>query len=207
MKTVVFCLISIIFGFCSIGQTGNLNKKRQTKEIILQEDVRIIIPLDEKSFSDSNIYSHIEIWIDSKKVFSDTSTTEYLFDNKGWPQARKINNGGYEILIEVFDAPDFNKLQAWYFKDYLLVKMKVLPFFDKKPEDVDNDGMKEYSGVMHIADAYENSDSCYYNPILYYQITNQEIDMDSTLTIKMNKKIWGEFYGFEQSEKVIPCSQ
>lgn len=207
MKIFLFCLISVVLGVCCIGKPSTLNENRRVKEVFLQENVKIVIPLKEEAFSESNTYSHIEIWIDSQKVFSDTSTTEYLFDNKNWPRARKIKNGEYVILIEMFDAPDFNKLQAWYFKNYHLIKMKVFPFFDKAPEDIDNDGIKEYSGVMHIADAYENSDSCYYNPILYYKITNQGIDLDSTLTIRMNKKIWGEFYGFEQSEKLLPCSK
>ena len=184
-----------------------LNKKQQTKVILLHENVKIVISLDNKAFSDFNTYSNIEIWIDMKKVFRNMTTTEYLFDNGNWPRARKLRNGEYEILIKMFDAPDFNKLQALYFKDGHLERLKIYPFFDNAPKDVDNDGIKEYSGVMHVSDVYENSDSCYYNPTLYYKDTEQGIDLDSTLTIKMNKKIWGEFYGFEQSEKLLPCNK
>ncbi|PKP47405.1 MAG: hypothetical protein CVT92_16995 [Bacteroidetes bacterium HGW-Bacteroidetes-1] len=207
MNKYVIYIIALLSGFCSNNIFNDLYKKLEKKEIILLEGVRIILTIEEKSFNTLNTFSQIEIWIDSQIVFKDESTTEYIFGNNSWPQARKIENGIYEVVIEVFDAPDLNKLRAFYFRDNVLINSKVLPFFESQPEDINYDGIKEYFGVMHISDAHENPDSCYYNPVLYYKVSNNGIDLDSSLTIMMNKKIWGEFYGFEQNEIIVPCAR
>lgn len=200
-----FFFILLLFSACSHKPLMENNFK--VKEIALMANVKILVPIQEKEFSDSLIYTNIEIWIDSKLVFRDTTLTEYFFEMGRGPKARKTINDEFEVVLPVFDAPDFNKLWVFYFKDGLLIKKEVLPFFDKDSEDLDRDGKKEYWGIMHVIDAYENSDSCYYNPTLYYEITDVGIQLDSTLTIEKNSKFWGGFYGFDFSDKVLPCKQ
>lgn len=181
------------------------NNNSLFKVISLQKDVNIVIPVIEKDFNDSLTYTHIEIWVDSKLVFKDTTLTEYLFGDKQWPQSRKLKTGEYEVLIPVFDAPDFNKIKALYFRNDSTTRSIILPYFDDFPKDYNNDGREEYVGVMNITDAYENNDSCYYNPALYYQMSDWGIKLDSNLTIEMNKKSWGVFLGFYQKNIALPC--
>lgn len=207
MNILVIYIIAFASILLSDFSVSEFFSKNEEKEIILNEGVKIKLLIEETSFSAMNTYNEIEIWIGSHRVYKEESATEYIFDNNIWPQARKVENGIYEVVIEVFDAPDINKLHAFYFKGNNLINTKVLPFFGSMPEDINYDGSKEFFGVMHISDAHENPDSCYYNPVLYYKVSNSGIDLDSSLTIQMNKKIWGDFYGFEQNEIILPCAR
>ena len=202
MKSVKYLFLCLLFS--SSCFSGN-DTKNPFKKIPLNKGVKIIIPVQEKDFNDSLTYSHIEIWIKSKKVYYDTSLTEYMFGEKLWPHSWKLDNGEYIVLMPIFDAPDFNKLWALYFRHGKLIQKQILPYFEDPPRDIDNDGQEEYVGIMNVTDAYENSDSCYYNPALYYEKTDAGIKLDSTLTIEMNKISWGNFYGFNSSSIVLPC--
>lgn len=85
-KVKYFFLCLLLTAACN-NQTGK--NSNEYKEIPLKENVKIVIPVSEKEFTGSVPYSLIEIWIGSEKVYSDTSLTEYLFDEKQWPQAKK----------------------------------------------------------------------------------------------------------------------
>lgn len=202
MYKLLYLLLCVLFvNFCTREKRVNKN----IKIISLQENVNILIPVSEKNFSDSLTYTHIEIWMNSKLVFKDTTLTEYLFGDTQWPQARKLKTGEYEVLIPVFDAPDFNKLKAYYIRNDSMMRSTILPYFDVFPKDYNNDGRKEYVGIMNITEAYANNDSCYYNPALYYEVSDWGIKLDSNLTIEMNKKSWGDFFGFNQRDIALPC--
>ena len=85
-----------------------------------------------------------------------------------------------------------------------MIQSQILPVFGSKPEYIN--GRNVYSGYLNIADKPCNDcDSGYYNPILYYQVTENGIFLDSTITIMKNTIKWGGFYGFEISDRVLPC--
>jgi len=152
--------------------------------------------------------SNIEIWKEDTRLYKDTTQTEYRFlCDSAFTKVRQLKDGRFEILLEVFDAPDLDKLFAIYLKGNKYAGKEIFPYFEKPPSNMDDDGNLECSGVMDIIDAYENSDdSCYYNPTLYYEITDLGIKLDSALTIKKNKEYWGDFYGFDRTyEIVLPC--
>jgi hypothetical protein len=206
MYKLWYLFLCVLFLTLCDGKRINPNNNNSLLKVIsLQKDVNIVIPVIDKDFNDSLTYTHIEIWIDSKLVFKDTTLTEYIFGDRQWPQVRKLKTGEYEVLISVFDAPDFNKIRALYFRNDSTTRSTMFPYFNDLPKDYNNDGKKEYVGIMNIADAYENNDSCYYNPALYYEISEWGIKLDSVLTIEMNKKSWGVFLGFYQKNIPLPC--
>jgi hypothetical protein len=200
MKHTYFIGAFLIFTSCGVQNTKS---EKNVKEIYLQESVKINVPFFDH-FSDSLTYNHIGIFIGTTQVFFDSTLTEYLFDNKAFPSARKLKDGSYEILLKVFDAPDFNKTLVMRFKNNILLRKEILPYFESYSQDIDGDGIKEWFGTLHITEPpCNNCDSCYYNPILYYEINEQGTILDSALTVKMNKQKWGVFYGYEQTENII----
>jgi hypothetical protein len=40
-----------------------------------------------------------------------------------------------------------------------------------------------------------------YQPILYYIVTSEGLKYDSSLTNTINKRIYGKYYGYDDSEK------
>jgi hypothetical protein len=190
---VVFILISL---FCK----ETLSSWGDVKEIEINSEVKIVIPSAE-NFDTKKLYSGIEIWIKGKKVYRDTSSNEYVFGDKLWPRARKLKSGSYEIILHLFDAPDFDKLKVLYIKDNQVIASKNIPFFENSHKD---DKGIFYSGILNVVDAYSSKqDSCFYNPMLYYRETEAGITIDSLMTKVMNEQYWGRFYGFELDEKII----
>ncbi len=195
-------IIACDFFRCNTSK-NNVCSETAIKEFRLEENVKIIVHFSGK-FSDSLTYSRIEIWIGENQVFKDTTSTEYLFDSKFYPQERKLKNGNYEVLMKVFNAPNYNKIQAFYFKDNQLDNKLLFPLFQEKP--IILDGKPEYFGVMNISEPpCYNCDSCFYNPTLYYEKNDLGIVLDTIQTVKINTEKWGGFYGFKLSNKILHC--
>jgi hypothetical protein len=203
-----FIIITVIFFFACNSKTEkkqHLINNGDTTEIRLEDEIKIIIPTRGEKFDSCRHYTHIELWKGSAKVFQDSTENEYIFlCNSSYPTVRKLNGNRYEILIEKFDGPDINKTLAIYLKDDKYESEKLLPFFESAPEDIE--GKKEYHGILNTIEGYRNDDSCYYNPVLYYEISKNGILLDTSVTKRKIKEVWGNFYGYEQSDKIIlPC--
>ncbi len=198
-------LLSILLGLTSIlSISGHEKDGVGFKEIKVIDGITIQIPLIEK-FDQNHTYKHIQIWLSDKKVFEDTSETEYLFDDNDWPKVIKISNVKYLVYLKVFDAPDLNKLYKYEISHSQTLLTEILPFFYNGPLKIS--GHIEYSGILSIVETpCENCDSCYYNPRLFYKITNRGFLLDSVVTIMMNKKQWNGFYGYSQrTDIILPC--
>ncbi len=199
MKHVLSLFICLSLVNCS--RVTHLNK-----EFRLGDEFKIVIPVTEDKVDSLLTYSGIEIWKGKKLVYTDTGATEYFFNSKAYHRVFKLENGNELVLISVFDAPDLNKIAGYYFENSKLIKLEVYPDFLSSDCDTDNDGKPEFAGLLNISESPCSScDSCFYNPTLYYELTESGLDLDSSLTRERNKKIWGSFYGFSQTEIVLPC--
>lgn len=194
----------LLFVFCVSSCSANGSQKIKFKEINLLDGVKIAFPLT-KDYDKNLTYTHIQIWVSNQKVYEDTTETEYLFDNKEWPKVIKTPNGTCLLYLKIFDAPDFNKLHQFTISNSKLTKMDTLPYFYEPTKEID--GERVYCGILNVVETpCSNCDSCYYNPKLYYKLTENGILLDSLLTIKMNTKQWKGFYGFNQRIDIVrPC--
>jgi hypothetical protein len=172
----------------------------------LIDDIYLLIP-NTKLLSKDSTYIHIKLFKGKKLIFEDKSLTEYLIDNEFWPYSRKLDDKTFEILIKVFDAPDYDKIHGLYISGDKLKVIKEYPDFSTDLQDSLARSNSILSGYMNISEApCSNCDSCYYNPKLYFRLGSNGVYLDSVLTIQENKKRWGGFYGFYLTEKVVlPC--
>jgi hypothetical protein len=204
IKKIVIGLLLVICYFVvksTIKDKSTGLNKGNIAEIDLKYDFKIIIPTLGGEFDSCKHYINFEVWQKNKEVYKDTTQNEYRFlCNKLYTNVRKLVDNRYELLIEMFDGPDIDKSFVLYIKDGELEDIKLLPFFEDAPEKID--GKMEYHGIMHTIDGYQN-DSCFYNPTLYYAITDHGTILDTLVTKRKNSEIWGDFYGFEQSDKII----
>lgn len=194
----------LFFVICFFNCSANNTQKTRFKEINLSDSVKITFPIT-KDYNENLTYMNIQIWVLNQKVFEDTTETEYLFDDKEWPKVIRTSDGSHLLYLKIFDAPDFNKLYQYTISNSKILKTDVLPYFYQPAKEID--GKKISYGILNIAETpCNNCDSCYYNPQLYYQFTENGILLDSTLTIKMNTEKWKGFYGFNQRNDIIrPC--
>lgn len=183
-------------------------EKHVEYRIKIVDNIYCVIP-NSKAISKDSTYMRIEIYNGTNLVYKDTSLTDYIFKNENLPYGRKLLNGDYEILLKVFGATDYDKIIGFYIIGNTLEKKIEFPDFSN--EFVINE-LTKYSILSGYMSSSEspclNCDSCYYNPKLYYRFGDNGIYLDSLLTISENKKIWGGFFGYYLTEKVVlPCTQ
>jgi len=76
----------------------------------------------------------------------------------------------------------------------------ILPtFVNTIPTDILGDGNRVYAGFLdffQFGNDNEGNSTAFYNPILYYSVTDAGLKLDSLLTKQRNEIIYGQFHGF-----------
>jgi len=180
----------------------DINKNQNLETIELGYGF-IISAGQEEDFNDFKTYTLLRLTRNKEIIFSDSLNTEYEFRNKLFPLVIKTGVNDFELLLEINNRPNKNYLKRLFIQDNKLIREDKLPAFESKAIDIDNDGLKEYAGYWDYAQTWgENYELTSYNPIIYYTKTNLGFKIDSALTKKRNKKIYGKFYGFEFNDNL-----
>jgi hypothetical protein len=180
---------------------SSMNKQVQ-KSLKLDHDFEIIVGQKE-DFETFETYTHFILTHKNKELYLDTSLTEYEFGDKLYPIVRQLDKETFEIIVEVNDRPSKNYLRCFKVHQDKIVIIEKLPTFMTKASNLDSDDNLEFAGFWDWAETYgENGSLTTYNPIIYYELNQNGINLDSSLTISINKEIYGNFYGFQYNEKV-----
>lgn len=172
------------------------------KTIKLDNDFEIKVGQKE-NFENFETYTLFILTHNNKQLYIDTSNTEYEFGDKLYPIVRQLDNGIFEILVEVNDRPSKNYLKYFKVDQDKIVSTEQLPTFISKPSNLDTDENLEYAGFWDWGETWgDNGSLTAYNPIIYYELKTKGLTLDSTLTINKNKEIYGNFHGFKYNEQV-----
>lgn len=213
-KLIVLSVLFTLFLSCklTIGSYSEgrftSSKTKEKKEDGNQELKTINLGYDfivsigrEEIFEKFKTYTYFQLTRNNKTIFVDSSLTEYEFGNGLFPIILKTNEGSYELLFEINNRRNKNYLKRLIIKNDELVKEDKLPTFVAKPIDLNHDGLKEYAGFWDYSQVWGNNNNLTaYNPILYYSVTEQGLQLDTLLTKERNEHIYGKFLGFEFSE-------
>jgi hypothetical protein len=147
-------------------------------------------------------YNFLEIKQNGKLLFKDTSLTEYTVEDTLYPIIYGFKNH-LELLIETENRPNKNLIYKCYIKNHKLVRIDTIPTFISVPKNLDIDENLEYAGIWDYSEVWGDSiEVTGYNPIIYYEITKEGIVIDSLTTIIENRKIYGNFYGFDDTNEI-----
>ncbi|NUQ82756.1 MAG: hypothetical protein HUU10_14185 [Bacteroidetes bacterium] len=182
-------------------------ENRREKIIWLNDRIQLSFIQDGDLIDSLKTFSFIKVRYDDQVVYADSTNREYFFDGPAWPGVIPVTNSRDLAIIPVFDAPDMNNLLVLTISVGKLEQEMLIPMQSGLPADCDGDGKMEFSGIMTVAEGYGTGDSCYYNPTLYYEITETGLELDSVLTISGNKKKWGRFNGFHGTDDIFPCER
>jgi hypothetical protein len=138
-------------------------------------------------------------------IYAVDSLMEFEFKEHTWPDFLNITDTKDQILLEVNDRPYSNYILCLTIDNNSVIKVDKFPLFEDEPMDFDNDGLLEYAGFPLTIEGYTN-DSTYYNPIYYIEKGPNGFLIDTTLTRKVNIKLYGEFSGLDASDKVYKKS-
>ena len=156
------------------------------------------------AYPDEDIFTfnHFEIFQNGKILFKDTTLTEYTIQDSLYPKLYNFKNH-IELLIETDERPNKNLVYGFCIKEGEIDKIDTFPTFLTRPKDLDYDNKLEYAGFWDHGEVWENSIvMTNYNPIVFYEITENGIILDSLTTIAVNTHIYGKFYGFYFNEQI-----
>lgn len=144
------------------------------------------------------VFRGLKLWHNGEQIYTDTSTLYCLFDSL-YPMLIETRPEEYELLLETDNRPQISHVNRIQIKKNKITRIEKLPIFECRDINLDNDKMLEFAGVLNFPDL--GDDFGPYAPILYYELTSEGIFLDTKLTIEKNKFIYGNFYGYEYSEK------
>lgn len=128
----------------SLQGKSNINNQVQ-KTIKLDHDFEIKVGQKE-DFEKFETYTLFILTHKNKQLYLDTSFTEYEFGDKLYPIVMRLDNGTFEILVEVNDRPSKNYLKYFKVNQDKIISTEKLPTFISKPSNLDTDENLEFAG-------------------------------------------------------------
>lgn len=186
---------------------SSIYEKQVEKTIKLKNSVEIKVGRSENL--DSLItYSLFILSYKGKQIYIDTSWTEYEFGDTLYPLIIPLTINSFELLVEVNDRPNKNYIKLFKIMNNKVQKIIKMPAFINKAAILSNKNIPEFAGYWDDSEIWGvNNSLTDYNPILYYYISLNGLQLDSAFTIEKNKSIYGSFKGFHFSEKPpVPVS-
>jgi hypothetical protein len=191
-----------------LSETETLMNEILPTEIVLRKTVGMGFTAelgDPFDMGESKTYLYLQLLHNDKLIYVDTSESEYEFIDTSYPKIFQVDTNSYQILLPTNNRPGKNKLMQFLVVNDKVVNQEVYPLFEDEPSDVNNDGVLEYSDYLDDGQGIDIDKMyiVYYNPILFYTITNKGIKLDSSLTIDENIEMYGKFYGFKLDYNII----
>lgn len=157
------------------------------------------------TLEDGKFIKSIILYYDSTIIFVD-STSYYSgeYDHK----IMDFENGDKGFVFEILGGgSELERLLILQVNKGEIVSKYITPFTDDFSENLDNDAFSEFGGYFSLIDATGEEGVCYYNPKIFYEIRNDGIKLDTLVTVEMNKKMYGDFHGYEMSYIRLNCSK
>jgi len=150
-------------------------------------------------------FNPISVFLDNKLIFKDSLNEYWLtgYESNQYPKFSSCRDGSFQLLIEVDERPNQNELARLTISINGQLHQDRLPIFNWNPADIDNDGKLEVSGILTNGETIANGDTAFYNPTLVYELADNCLSFDSLATIEKNKKIWGQFYGYQYNDSLL----
>jgi hypothetical protein len=159
-----------------------------------------------ENFGDFNTFTFLKLTLNNIEVttLKDSLEFEFGYGFRIYPSVTKLlDENEFEIAIEVNDRPNKNYLLLLTVEENSVVKTRQVPTFITAPINLDNDEKIEVAGFWNYAQIWGKDDQLTaYNPIIYYELTENGLFVDSSLTEEQNKNIYGSFEGYQFSETI-----
>ena len=218
MKSCIALLITIILIGCDLGikntkkqiLTHNDTTKLKTKfsfDTTINIGYGFEVSCKEDIFSDdSSSPTYLTIKYNNRQIYSENSREDYyyyVFNDSLNPTIISFGNELYELFLELDNRPNKETLKMLKIQSGKVVDSAMFPTFCAKQSHLFNDKRLVFAGIWDYGEEWtdsSNNEFITYNPILYYEVGNSGLVLDSAETIERNKKIYGKFYGFGYDE-------
>lgn len=151
------------------------------------------------------LFSHLAIMLHDSAVYANT-TDRFSSQFDLLPIVRHLANCQHEVLMGIVPQADQYRILQLILNDTALVRTDTLPLFDGQHLNADRDAAIEFKGYWSNPLPYcLDCDSTYYNPQLFYEMSDTGFVLDAAATQNWASKHLGGFYGFRPDTlRVVP---
>lgn len=197
---LIICLMIVLLFTCN-----TVPESRQMEEVWLVNTARVgvVAKRATTSYSNSTRYQNLSIFIDSNLVYH--NPRDYFDMHFGLlPIVQPLSDEVTELLLGFWNQKFQTKILRLQCNNKRVLYQDTLPAFNAHPTDLDRDRREEFSGYLAENEVYcVGCDSAYYNPLLFYEITKNGVQLDSAVTKKWIEEHYDSFYGFRPNKKLI----
>jgi len=186
----------------------NTNKNQNDKASFSNEPIRnlefgfTLKGIDTDIYKKYGVLTKLRLLKNNKTIYEYDNIDEFYLDSIQAYVFRHDNGNCFDVLIEGPTSPNKNELNQIRICNDSLISTFKIPTFESLPKNLDEDENLEVAGVWSWFEFFgENADSTSYNPILYFEISKNGLNLDTLLTVSKNVEIYGDFYGYKYSEK------
>lgn len=180
--------------------TDSSNLKQNGISVKLEHGFEII-GKDTALFNKHGVCTKFGIYKNGYELYVQDNYDEFTVTNLKYHLFPLESQDAYQLLIEAIHPPQKNRLNSFKIIGGKVVSMEEYPTFESELKDLDADGISEVAGYWNWYETY--NDSVGYNPIIFYELRANGLEIDSSLTISINTEIYEEFYGFEFIDSLI----
>jgi hypothetical protein len=217
-QIISFCFLAILITGCSqkVVETDE-NTLSDQSEARKREKARMSKTLeygfqingtDREYFDQYGVFTKLEVTRNGLQLFEHDYVEEFEIDNLESYVFKLDGQNSFELVFESTSPPAKPWLTLYRLENDKIVSMTKLPSMDVKPRNLDEDDFLEFAGYWSWIETYgPDQEYVSYNPLLVYEVTDTGIRIDSLLTMEINKEIWGNFEGYDFSDKISMDSE
>jgi hypothetical protein len=158
---------------------------------------------DREYFEQYGVFTKLEVVRNGTRLFEHDYIEEFEIETLESYVFKLDGENSFELVFECTSPPSKPWLTLYRLENDKIISIKKLPSMDVKPINLDDDDLLEFAGYWNWSEVYGSDyEFISYNPLLFYEVTGEGIKIDSVLTVKTNEEIWGQFEGFEYSDKI-----
>lgn len=157
--------------------------------------------IDIETFKEYGVFTKLEIIKDGQRIYEYDNVDEFDIE-KFVAYAFKLNGENiFELIFESTSPPSKNRMKLIRVDNSKVVNESEIPSIDIELKNLDADNYIEFAGYWSWSEAYGlNDELTAYNPLIFYEITDNGIKIDTPLTVTINTEIYDSFEGFYYSD-------
>ena len=211
----LFFLIPIVFLISCSQKNPSINgdiknssieksnfRKDSIPKIELESGFKIV-GYDIETYKEYGVFTSLLVKRNDKTIYHYDNIDEFKLEGiNAYLIPSKNNINQFDIVFESYSPPSKPRnIKLRIINDTIYLKT-IIPSFEAQAKNLDNDGYLEFAGYWSDFEVCgENEIVTSYNPILFFEINENGLQLDTLLTIDKNTFIYGDFFGFDFSEK------
>ncbi|MBT3934149.1 MAG: hypothetical protein HOF35_07805 [Bacteroidetes bacterium] len=154
---------------------------------------------DIETYRKYGVFTKLEILRDGIVIYDYDNVDEFNIEKLEVYLIPLKEENEFEILFEEHQPPSKSRLIKLYIKNNNVMSREQVPSFEREATNLDDDKNLEFAGYWNWTEPLDDKNEfTYYNPILFYEITDLGLRLDTILTQNVNVYIYGNFNGFAE---------